>query len=39
MEERWKQLGIETNEVLWPEERKLGAEVLMNHEMALAWMD
>ncbi|KAJ3521857.1 hypothetical protein NMY22_g12139 [Coprinellus aureogranulatus] len=38
-EERWRELGIEENEFLWPEERRLAAEVLMRNEMVLAWTE
>ncbi|KAG2338061.1 hypothetical protein BDR05DRAFT_859288, partial [Suillus weaverae] len=31
------ELGVFTNEFLWPEERKLTAQVLTNNEFALAW--
>ena len=31
------QLGILDNAFLWPEERKLAAQVLLNNELALAW--
>ena len=36
-QERIDELGIFTNEFLWPEEWKLVAQVLRNNEMGLAW--
>ena len=36
-QERMDKLGVLTNEFLWPEERKLVAQVLRNNEMGLAW--
>ena len=35
--DRMLQLGILDNTFLWPEERKLAAQVLLNNELALAW--
>jgi len=35
--ERMDELGILQNKFLWPEERKLAAQVLANNELALAW--
>ncbi|KAG2335642.1 hypothetical protein BDR05DRAFT_846382, partial [Suillus weaverae] len=36
-QQRIDELGVFTNEFLWPEERKLTAQVLTNNEFALAW--
>ena len=36
-QERLDELGVLMNEFLWPEERKLVAQVLRNNEMGLAW--
>jgi len=35
--ERVTELGILANSFLWPEERKLAAQILLNNEMGLAW--
>ncbi|KIK32961.1 hypothetical protein CY34DRAFT_41153, partial [Suillus luteus UH-Slu-Lm8-n1] len=35
--ERMDDLGVLSNEFLWPEERNLAAQVLSNNEVALAW--
>ncbi|KAJ8580869.1 hypothetical protein M405DRAFT_694915, partial [Rhizopogon salebrosus TDB-379] len=36
-QERMDDLGVFSNNFLWPEEQKLVAHVLMNNELALAW--
>ena len=36
-QEQMDQLGVMTNEFLWPEEHKLVAQVLRNNELGLAW--
>ncbi|KAG2346603.1 hypothetical protein BDR05DRAFT_1047942 [Suillus weaverae] len=36
-QEHMDDLGVFSNKFLWPEERKLAAQVLSNNEVALAW--